>query len=154
MKRSKWTTRLTCGALILVTITGAAVAAGIQGSQSDPLVTLSYLNEKVVPDILKQVDEHIRQKSEELEKKLQDQGPVGFVAVEAEAGKTMTLSAGTQLLLRSGAASGDGLVDTTAGQLVTGPLSANHLYIAAGEGQTVTVSEKAAFMVMGSYTVK
>ena len=66
MKRNRWSTRLACGLLVAATTLGVALAAGTQGSQSDPLVTLSYLNEKVIPDVMKQVDEHIKVKTAEL----------------------------------------------------------------------------------------
>ena len=55
MRPMKWTTRAVCVALIAVTLAGVALAVS-QGSQSDPLVTLSYLNEKAVPEIMAQVD--------------------------------------------------------------------------------------------------
>lgn len=155
MKGSKWFTRLACGALILVTLIGAAIAAGSQGSQDDPLVTLGYLNEKAVPDILKQVDDKLKKQVEELEKRLQDKGQAGFVTVEAAKGKTVTVNAGTQLLLRSGSAACiDGLIDLTEGETLGGVMTANHLYIATKDGQKVAVSEKAAFMVLGGYSVK
>ncbi len=154
MKRSKWSTRMACGALVLATIVGAAMAAGTQGSQNDPLVTLSYLNEKAVPEIMKQVDERIDQRVEELEKKIQEGNQGAFVTAEVGAGKTVTLSAGSQLLLRSGKAScTDGLVDLTTGETLGGELALNHLYIATKDGQKVSVSEKATVMVLGSYKV-
>ena len=52
----RWTIRL--GALALTAAllgTGAALAAG--GGQNDPLVTLSYLNQTAIPQIVKQVEE-------------------------------------------------------------------------------------------------
>lgn len=155
MKRSKWTTRLSCGALTLVVTLGAAMAAGSQGSQTDPLVTLSYLNEKVLPDLRKETDEKIGKKASELEQKLQKEGQAGFVTVAAAKGKTVTLKAGTQLLLRSGTAScPEGLIDLTAGETQGGDLLANHLYLATKDGQQVKASEKASFMVLGGYTIK
>ena len=155
MKRSKWTTRLACGLLVMTTLVVAAVAAGTQGSQSDPLVTLSYLNEKVIPDILKQVDKKVEEGTKELQEKMKENGQASFQTAEAAKGKTVTLSAGAQLILRSGIAScTDGLVDLTTGEGVWGELSLNHLYIATGDGLKVTVAEKATVMVLGTYTVK
>ena len=43
MKKTHWPTRLAAGCLVTLTLVGVAFAAGQQGSQSDPLVTLSYL---------------------------------------------------------------------------------------------------------------
>lgn len=155
MKRSKWTTQLACGALVITTLSAAALAAGNQGTQSDPLVTLSYLNETVLPELLTQVDKKVEEGTKELRKKLEEKEPVVFQTGEAEKDKQLTLAAGTQLILRSGAAAcTDGLIDLTTGETVWGELDLNHLYIATGEGQKVTVTEKAAFLALGGYTVK
>ena len=56
MKKRKWSVRLASGCLVALSLVGVAFAAGQQGSQSDPLVTLSYLTEKATPAILAQVD--------------------------------------------------------------------------------------------------
>ena len=61
MKKNKWTARMASLALVLVTVVVAAVAAGTQGTQSDPLVTLSYLNEKALPEILAQVENKVEE---------------------------------------------------------------------------------------------
>ena len=105
MKRRKWTTYLACGALVLATLGGAAIAAGTQGSQTDPLITLSYLNEKVLPDILKQVDQRVEEGTKELRERLEKSGQASFEVTEVAKDKAVTLTAGTQFLLRSGAAS-------------------------------------------------
>lgn len=155
MKGNTWTARLASLALVLATVVVAAVAAGTQGTQTDPLVTLSYLNEKVLPDLLAQVDKKVEEGTRELREKMEDNGQAVFQTLEVSAGKSLTLEAGSQLLLRSGAAScGDGLIDLTTGETVWGELAANHLYIASGDGQKVTAAEKAAFMILGSYTVQ
>ena len=104
MKRKRWTARLTSLALVLVTVVVAAVAAGNQGSQSDPLVTLSYLNEKALPELLAQVDKKVEEGTKELREKMEDKGQAVFQTLEVDSGKTVTLTAGSQLLLRSGAA--------------------------------------------------
>lgn len=158
MKRSKWTSRLACALVVAGTVAGVALAAGTQGSQSDPLVTLSYLNEKAVPAILEQVDKKLEEREAELTKKLQTaagEGSAAFTAVDAASGKTLTLSAGTQLLLRKGTASSSAaLVDMTDGSTLTGDgsLAANHLYMAAADGQTVNVSAAATFLIQGAYS--
>jgi hypothetical protein len=141
---------MACIVLVAGTVLGVAVAAGTQGSQSDPLVTLSYLNEKVKPDILAQVDEKLEKKMAEL--KTQNGA---FLSVEVAAGKSLTLSAGTQFLVRgSGFTSTDALVDLTDGTTWKGggELVQNHLYLATGDGQKVTSKSAATLLVQGSYT--
>ena len=68
----RWTIRL--GALSLSAVllgTGAALAAG--GDQSDPLVTLSYLNQTAIPQIVRQVEDKTAARQQELERALADQ---------------------------------------------------------------------------------
>ena len=49
----------------IVCLVGAAAAAG--GSSQDPLVTLSYLQQVVLPDVLEQTDQKVEDKAAELE---------------------------------------------------------------------------------------
>ena len=61
MKKHSWK-QIKLAALTLTVFwlcAGAALAAG-GGSQSDPLVTLSYLTQTVQPDILRQVEERAK----------------------------------------------------------------------------------------------
>ena len=61
----KWMIRLGAGALAAgCLVMGAALAAG---DQEDPLVTLSYLNQTAIPQIVEQVEERTAQRQEELE---------------------------------------------------------------------------------------
>ena len=62
----RWTIRLGALALSAVLLgTGAALAEG--GDQNDPLVTLSYLNQTAMPQIVKQVEEKTAARQKELE---------------------------------------------------------------------------------------
>ena len=60
-----WTRRILCAALLLGMLGTVALAAGAQGTQSNPLVTLSYINEQVIPDLLKQVEAKIAKHEKE-----------------------------------------------------------------------------------------
>ena len=71
MKKMDKRLSLRLGALALAAAllgTGAALASG--GDQSDPLVTLSYLNQTAAPQILKQVEEKTAARQKELEQNL------------------------------------------------------------------------------------
>ena len=70
MKQKKWPLRLLSGGLVTAALVGVAVAAGQQGSQSDPLVTLSYLQQQALPQVLEDVDEKVAARQSELEDKL------------------------------------------------------------------------------------
>ena len=143
-----WKIRL--GALCLTGLclgTGAALAAG---DADDPLVTLSYLNETVLPKLLSQT-ELANQLSQ-----VMAQGGGGasasYTVVTLNPGQRMDLDIGCEVLLRvgsatAGAAVDPALVDVSAGgELYSGgALVRNHLYLA-------TMSDH--YLVAGNSTVK
>ena len=146
-----WKIRL--GALCLTGLclgTGAALAAG---DADDPLVTLSYLNETVLPKLLSQTDEKAKVRQTELANQLSQvmaQGGGGasasYTVVTLNPGQRMDLDIGCEVLLRvgsatAGAAVDPALVDVSAG----GELVRNHLYLA-------TMSDH--YLVAGNSTVK
>lgn len=180
MKQKKWPVRLISGGLVTLTLVGVAVAAGQQGSKSDPLVTLSYLNDQALPAIMSQVDGKVADKQTELEKKLaavvdgyvkevesrlnggsgSSSGGV-FQIVNLKAGQTVVGTAACEFLLRSGKAvcvssTAPGLIDTTGGSTLSGggALTANHLYLATVDGRGVKAATDATIMVRGGYTIQ
>ena len=153
MKKKRLRTAL-CIALAAAGLTAfGALAAGGAGSQSDPLVTLSYLTDTFTGQIMDKVDASIAGRDARLLQEL------GGSAVTLGAGQTLYGEAGCEVLLRSGAAScgasaEPGLVDTTAGGGIAGgaSLQANHLYLMT-DSRTVTASEGAVLLVRGVYTI-
>ena len=129
----------------------AAYAATTYGSKDDPLITKSYLDEVVKPQL-----------AGELEAKLDEAAagvlrttPGEFAKVELQGGQTLRCAAGCQLLPVSGSVSAAGaLSDTTAGEAVAdgAALSANHLYMATDDGG-VTAAGAATVLVSGTYRV-
>ena len=67
MRKTHWPARAAAGCLVTLSLVGVAFAAGGQGSQSDPLVTLSYLTQQTTPAILSQVDSMVDEREAELE---------------------------------------------------------------------------------------
>lgn len=143
-KRKKWPVHLAAGALVTVTLLGVAFAAGQQGTQTDPLVTLSYLTGKTTPEILTQVDAKVTAREKALTdalgaaangyiKQLEDKlsavsgsGTAGgtanaaFTVVDVPAGKKLVGGVGCEIMLRVGNAtcytpSSPGLIDMTDG---------------------------------------
>ena len=114
-----------CLLLAAVVLTAfAALASGGAGSQGDPLVTLSYLNDTFLSQALEKVDkaledrgtrlrgeidQQIAQREQELRGQLSGSGspdaPVSaYTAVTLSAGQTLSGEAGCEVLLRSGSA--------------------------------------------------
>ena len=156
MKRKKWSGRFACVGLVMAVIAGGTIAAGSQGSQSNPLVTLDYLNEVALPQIMEQVDKQVKERFDKL-KKEQKTESLTFQTVEMKAEEMLMPEAGSQFLLRSGTLkSTDALVDLTTGEtwVNDGSLAENHLYIVTGKKQSVTAETDCILLLQGGYTVK
>lgn len=141
------------------------VAVGTYGSEDDPLVTLSYLNDTVTPSIMEDLDSSLDAKSEELSgdfQKLASESTSGYESVTLKKGETLICSIGTELLLRSGTAVSAGsespyLIDETGGVSMSATdisLTVNHMYMvtSAGGGAKVS-SDEAVLLVRGAYTI-
>lgn len=152
MKQSKWVTRFACVLLIAGTIAGVALAAGTPGTQENPLVTLDYLNQ-VIEKLKEQTDAQIAAKTDELLENIEEHSG-SFILVSAEQGQNLYLNAGSQIVLCSGAAtSPGGILNSTMGEITSGELSQNSLYIAVGDNHRIAVTEKASFLIFGTYTI-
>ena len=162
--KNKWALRL--AALMLISclaMTGVSLAVE-PGSASDPLVTLSYLNETFLGQIMTQVDQKIAARNSQL---LQHSGGTGsassteFTVVTLSKGQTLTGDIGCEVMLRIGSAScvspsNPGLIDeTTAAALNNGgALAVNHLYMMTIEGRGVKAGAATTkLLVRGTYTI-
>lgn len=156
--------------VIIAAVAALAITAGsvtvlaTQGDKEDPLVTLSYLQKVVTPELEKKVDEAVKANSEELVKQLDiaitsyetrvDErlaaaGAV-FQSKELKSGDSFTTDAGREVLLVSGSATAVGtLVDTTAGGTVSdgGRLTVGHLYVTAGADAGMKATAAVSLMV-------
>ena len=144
----RWTIRLSALALSAVLLgTVAALATG--GDQTDPLITLRYLNQTA------------------LQQSGQGGGttsgsPASFTLVTLRSGQTMSLGVGCELLPRIGTVmvqsnTAPALIDLSAGGTVNSgtALTQNHLYMATIIDRTLTASGgEAKLLVRGSYTVR
>lgn len=138
-------------ALVLVfalALAGAGVwAASNAGTESDPLVAMSYLTDELEPRLQREIDEAI---DEALGGASAASG--GFVGEELSAG-ALRLSVGTELMCLSGGAYADGeLVDLTAGGVLSAgeALSVNHLYLCAG--RDTLLSGQGEILLRGEYS--
>ncbi len=147
---------------LTVAIGGTALAA-TQGSQEDPLLTLSYLDKVLRPQLETKVDEAVERNKTELGNKLTEAvadgekrinaalsaaGVGAFQAKTLTRGESFTPGAGRELLLTAGSATAVGtLTDTTAGKTVSAGASLElaHLY--------VTVDAAAGCKATGAATV-
>ena len=184
-KRNNAFARLVGLLLVSATVLTLTVAAtGGAGTSSDPLVTLSYLNEKFLPQILSEVDKKAAAREQELSRKLTEQVRSEMKAFEQKYGGTsgsasggtaasftlvtlnkwqiLSMGVGCEVMLRTGsgvcvAASNPGLVDETAGAVLAGGLGLqpNHLYMATVDSRGVQAgADGTKLLVRGNYSVQ
>ena len=145
-----------CAAALLI---GAAVyAVGGYGSQTDPLITKSYLDGVLRPELEEEMRQQLEGISAEAERARGE-----FVAVTLNPGKRLYCGVGTELLLRSGTVvalpdwESEVLADLTLGTNGEGgkALMENHLYVMlAPAGAVIAGDAGATLLVSGVYVLE
>ncbi|MGM9618260.1 MAG: hypothetical protein ACI3W8_00255 [Oscillospiraceae bacterium] len=184
MKKRHMAAKLALALALVLALTAAGVSVlASAGGQSDPLVSLSYLNDTFLGTVTEKLQTLIKQRDAALkeefsaeiaaaEKELAGGSGAGssepgsynaptFVVVTLQKGQTLTGKTGCELMLRVGtatcvASSSPGLVDTTAGSTLGsgGALAANHLYMATVDGRGArATADTVKLLVRGPYTI-
>ena len=165
MKKNRWFLRMLVLLVISGTLNMTVSVAAEAGSDQDPLVTLSYLNETFLNNILQRVDEKIAARNSQIAQQLGGQAGTSstdtFTVVTLSSGQTLTGDIGCEVMLRVGTAtcvspSAPGLIDeTSAGTLNSGgALAQNHLYMMTIEGRGVKATAATTkLLVRGTYTI-
>ena len=166
MKKNRWFLRAVVLVVLSVMLNATVTVAGaVAGGSDDPLVTLSYLNDTFLGEILNKVDEKIAARNSQIVQQLG--GTMGsstsstFTVVTLTSGQVLTGEIGCEVMLRVGAAvcvasSSPGLIDETpAGTLNNGgALAQNHLYMMTIEGRGVKATAATTkLLVRGSYSI-
>ena len=153
MMKRKW--NIGIAVLCVAAVLTVGVAAAAAGSQDDPLITLSYLKNVFTGQVQTMVDEAVSAGQDqnkaamdaaiqtwdaEIGQAVQDalnaqvkEEPASFAAASMADGKTITIEAGCEIIVRSGApVCSAGLIDQTDGTTLKAgeKLAANHLYLA------------------------
>lgn len=157
MKKMKFLKPIVILVLCMLAVGSFAVFSE-PGGTDDPVVTKSYIIEKVVPDIKTYVDNKVASISGDDVTSM----PTTFVIVNLKAGEKIVGEAGCELILRMGTASiiatqKGGLADTTAGYDLSNDtaMPSNHLLIIpVADGRGVKATSDAIVMVKGGYTVQ
>ena len=171
MRHSGWMARVLFLALTAAVSATVFAAAAEPGSQSDPLVTLSYLNDTYLAQVLDKVDAKIARRNSTLSAQidlsgadvvLPDSGSsAAFSVVTLSQGQTLTGAIGCEVMLRVGTAvcvspSSPGLIDESSAATLnnSGALVTNHLYMMTIEGRGVKATAATVkLLVRGSYTI-
>lgn len=148
--------------LIVVALVFTAVgayAASNYGSQSDPLITMSYVTKVLQPGMESSFENAVTSAMTQLEQQFESELTGAFKPVSVESGKTMTCNAGCEVLFRSGSANvtgTSGLLDVTSGSIVNSGqgMTQNHLYMASASGSGFKTSNTVTVLVRGTYTIQ
>jgi hypothetical protein len=163
-------------------ISGVSILAATNlGTSSDPLVTLSYLTNKLKPQLMTEVqsaitaaetslkaalDAKIDSFEADIEGKLSGSGSGSggdvdtFTVVTLSKNQVVTCGIGAEIMLRVGTATAAGsnpaLVDSTAGSTVSagGALTTNHMYLVTIQGNGLKATAATVkILIRGDYTV-
>ena len=149
-------------AAVVLVLGGIGIFAATNlGSSSDPLVSMSYINETLTPALQAKLDEQIKAASGELQESFANaisEKSGGFTTVKMSSGEKMTCSAGSEIVLVSGSVqvvNKDTVSDVTAGISMGADedLKANHMYIVTASSIAITAAGDASVMVRGTATV-
>ena len=171
---------IACVALLAAgTGIGILAAESGYGSQSDPLITLSYVNGVLKPELESKTSEALEKTAREFTGKLDEKvaayeasvrGLLGsgsalpatdvFQLVTLDEGDTLACARGTEIMLRIGTADAWGedspaLVDTTSGGTLDDgeEMTKNHLYMVTINDCGLTATDDTVkLLIRGSYT--
>ena len=158
MKNRKLIKAVVILCLCLVAVGSFAVFSEPGGSD-DPVVTKSYIVDKVIPDIKAYIDERFGIAASE---GVATARPNSFTVINVSKGKKVICDAGAELILRMGsgniiATQKGGLADTTAGyDLADGTqMPSNHLLIVpVADGRGFVATSDVIVMIKGGYSIE
>ena len=181
MNERKRMVRIAVLGLAALTLTVGVVAAAGAGSQADPLITLSYLNQTALPAVTEQVEGKAAAYQEELAGKLDQaiqqytakmeelvgeetaqQHNATYAVVTLKKDQVLKMDVGCEAMLRIGTAqcvspSDPGLIDTTTGSALNNgkALEVNHLYMATITGRSIKATANTTkVLIRGGYTIE
>ena len=144
--------------LLIFAVLTANIVVAEPGGEDDPIISLSYIENTVIPELKKYVDAKIAAISG-------NSGNSGkasvFEVVEISQGQKLIAEAGTELILRMGTATiiatqKGGLADTTAGYDLPNlsNMPSNHLLIVPlSDGRGLVAQTDIIVMVKGGYSI-
>lgn len=149
--------------LIMMAVS-AIVAFAAPGDSSDPLITLSYITETLVPEIDAKIDQEVIKKVDEAmdNHHSNEGGSSSFVLVNVKANQKIIGDEGTEFVVRAGegtilATQNGGVADLTSGvDLPSGtaiPLN-HHLLSPRDDSRGLHFTTSGIVMIKGKYSVK
>ena len=161
MKNKKLLTVLAAVVILALGVGIGAYAASNYGTQSDPLVAKSYLDDVLTPRLQQQFQTQLDESVSAMEQQIAgaaSSGSANFASVSLGGGQSLTGDAGCEIILRTGSATCvgvTGLADVTDGVVLSSgnSIPQNHLLTIAGNGSGLKADSATTLLVRGSYTV-
>lgn len=159
MRNKKIVTFLAAFLILAVGIGVGAYAASNFGTQADPLVAKSYLDQTVTPKLQAQFQSKLDEQVQLMEQQIASSTTgLNFTSVSLSSGQTLKGVVGCEIILRSGTVScsgSSGLSDVTDGKLIAvgSALTANHLCMVGLDGDGVKASSSVTLLVRGGYSI-
>lgn len=159
MKKKKILTVLAAVLILAIGIGVGAYAASNFGTQADPLVAKSYLDQTLTPKLQAEFQSKLNEQVQIMEQQIASSTTgLNFTVITLTSGQTLKGSIGCEIILRSGAAlcsGSSGLSDVTDGKLISigVALTDNHLCMVSTQGDGVTASSAVTLLVRGGYTL-
>jgi len=164
MKLSKRIKAVVYATLVMLALS-AIIAFAAPGDSNDPLISLSYITETLIPEIDARVDQKVLQRVNEAMKNYtpsSGSSSSSFVLVNVKKNQKVVGSEGTEFVIRSGSATiagtyNGGIADLTAGvDLANGagaPLN-HHLLVPRNDSRGIKFTTDGIVLIKGSYTMK
>ena len=159
MTKKKIFTVLAAVLILAVGIGVGAYAASNYGTQADPLVAKSYLDNTVTPKLQAEFQAKLDEQVKLMEQQISSSSTgLNFSVVNLTNGQILKGSAGCEIVLRSGTAVSSGttgLSDVTDGKAISNgtALIANHLCLVSADGDGVKANSSVTLLVRGGYTI-
>lgn len=168
IKFSKNKRKIIISSVLAVSMLTGIIIAATPGSSTDPLITLSYFEQKI-EDLKEELEELIEkgskdkeeEKNEETEKPEIDTSAFIFKIENLKAGSTLKCGEGTEFIIRTGemkavASASGGLSDVTDGANIDGDTVVpknHHIVVPRDDGRGLSVVTGGAIMIKGNYEI-
>ena len=157
MSKKKLIIIILCVALASAALGIIVYAAVGYGTQEDPLITKSYLDEVLQPKL----EADFKAEMDKALAEAETGDAADFTVITLTTGQTVVCEVGCEVMLRIGSATASGadfpvLVDTTSGESISNgsAMKANHLYMVTIKGNGfVAGSATTKLLIKGDYTI-
>ena len=120
MKRTTWSAHALSLVVAGLTVTGIAAAAANYGSKEDPLVTASYIEDVVRPEISEQIEDALDKKEQEILEAVEDLDFSGSTSAAVSDALIEEIAAKAAAKVSSGSAESWNVIKVPSGKALTG----------------------------------